>query len=78
MKDASGNILLDFKENNVHLVGYSEPVRKNAIEKLKSKLHLHESLDDAIPYRSITKGLGFCLTKSILKKFTTKGLTKSV
>ena len=72
LKDASSNILLDFKENNVHLVGFSKPVRKKMLFEKKNKLHLHESLDEAIPYRTsyYKRDWGFCLTKKQFEKIS--------
>jgi len=64
--DASGNRLVDFKSCNVHVVSYSEPVKKcMSWEELSGHLHQHDSIPDAIPYRTtyFKRDWGFCVTK---------------
>jgi aminopeptidase-like protein len=78
IKDNKGNKLIDFKICNVHLVGYSEPVNEQfSFESLKSHLHYHEELPEAIPYRTsyYKRNWGFCVTQKqygVLQK--TEGL----
>ncbi len=70
IRDNSGNTLVDFEENNIHLVGYSESVnRRMSFNELKSHLHVHDKLPNAIPYRTTyyEKNWGFCVTKEQFK-----------
>jgi len=66
IKDCHGNKLVDFRDNNLHVVGYSEPVR--AVMKfgeLAPRLHYLDAQPDAIPYRTsyYQRDWGFCVTK---------------
>ena len=63
--DSSGVNLVDYKESNLHVVGYSEPIRKTmTFEELAPRLHYLPELPDAIPYRTsyYNKDWGFCVT----------------
>ena len=71
IKDEAGNILVDYKESNLHVVGYSTSIsRKIDFEQLKEKLHYLPELPEAIPYRTTyyKKDWGFCVTESQYKK----------
>ena len=62
-----GQRIVDFQSNNLHVVNYSEPL--NALMKwdqLKSHLHKHTNLPNAIPYRTsyYNRDWGFCVTHS--------------
>ena len=65
VKDKRGRKIIDFKKNNLHLVGYSKPIKKK-INKQELFKHLHtlEKLPKAIPYVTsyYNKYWGFCLT----------------
>ena len=53
IKDESGNILVDYRYSNLHVVGYSISInRKIDFEQLKEKLHYLPELPEAIPYRT--------------------------
>jgi len=71
IKDSEGNTLVDFDDNNLHLVSYSEPYHGN-IDFSQLKDHLHYSVDypDSIPYRTsyYKKNWGFCLTEDQYKR----------
>ena len=80
IKDANGNKLIDFKECNLHVVGYSEPVNKTiSFSELSNNLHRLGDESDAIPYRTTyyKKDWGFCVTgkqyESLMKKSTLAG-----
>lgn len=63
----SGKKICEFKKNNLHLVGYSEPFHaKISLSELKNHLYTHANLPDAIPYVTsyYQKRWGFCLSKN--------------
>ena len=65
IKDSNGNKIIDFKENNLHVVSYSIPVNKKMrFDELKKHLHYLENLPEAIPYRTsyYKEDWGFCLS----------------
>ena len=49
--DKNNNKIIDFKENNLHVIGYSTAIEKNLkLEELKKHLHTQKNLENAIPY----------------------------
>lgn len=63
--DESGQRIIDFKENNLHVVGYSEPVDLYLdLEALDKHLHSIPTQVHAIPYITsyYSRHWGFCLT----------------
>ncbi|MPZ18400.1 MAG: DUF4910 domain-containing protein [Luteitalea sp.] len=61
-----GRRVVDFQDSNLHVVGYSVPVRERfPVEELKRHLHVLEDHPDWIPYRTsyYHRDWGFCLTK---------------
>ncbi len=60
----------EFKKNNLHLVGYSIPIKKTLdLKDLKKKIFSHK-IHNAIPYVTsyYKKNWGFCLAKSQIDK----------
>lgn len=74
--DPLGNKLCDFKQSNLHVVGYSQPMdTEMSLEELQTHLHSLPEQPDAIPYITsyYGKNWGFCLSeqqRSMLKKGT--------
>ena len=62
--DASGRRIVDFRAHNLHLLGYSVPVRERmTLERLRPHLHTLPEQPDRIPYRTsyYAEQWGFCL-----------------
>jgi aminopeptidase-like protein len=67
--DADGRRLVDFRAQNLHLVGYSVPVRaRMSLDELRPHLHTLPEHPDWIPYRTAyySRTWGFCLTQTQL------------
>jgi|GEM_PF-137202 len=63
--DSTGRRIVDFRDSNLHVVSYSEPV--NSVmdwAELQARLHRHPQLAEAIPYRTsyYKRDWGFCVT----------------
>ena len=68
--DADGTRVVDFGESNLHVVGYSEPIRATmALDELRPHLHTHSERPDWIPYRTsyYNRTWGFCLSQRQLE-----------
>jgi aminopeptidase-like protein len=64
--DINNKKIIDFKNNNLHVVGYSYPIKKKIDKKtLLKKIHTSSKLPNAIPYVTsyYKKYWGFCTTK---------------
>ncbi len=71
LKDENGKIILDFKNNNLHLLGYSKPIKKKITkEDLIKHLYFIKKMPDAVPYKTsyYKKKWGFCLSFNQFKK----------
>jgi aminopeptidase-like protein len=69
ISDPSGRKVVDFADSNLHVVGYSEPVRATlTLDELRPHLHTHER-SDWIPYRTsyYNRTWGFCLQEQTLR-----------
>lgn len=65
IKDSKGNTILDFKNNNLHLLGYSEKFSgKLNLEELKEHLYSLPEMPDAVPYLTsyYKRRWGFCIS----------------
>jgi len=68
--DPTGRRIVDFREHNLHLVGYSIPVRATmTFEELRPHLHTLPDHPDWIPYRTTyyQRTWGFCLSERQLQ-----------
>lgn len=66
IKDELGNVLVDFKASNLHVVGYSIPVDTwMTLEELDKHLHSLPDRPNTIPYVTsyYKRDWGFCLTQ---------------
>jgi aminopeptidase-like protein len=69
--DKDGRRVVDFREHNLHLVGYSVPVRATmTLEELRPHLHTLPDRPDWIPYRTTYyhRTWGFCLADRALRE----------
>ena len=66
VKNSRGEKIIDFKEHNLHVLGYSTPVdKKVGLAELKEHLYTQPDQPDAIPYVTsyYKERFGFCLTQ---------------
>ena len=69
--DKNGNKIIDFKKNNLHVVGYSKPINKTINrDNLLNNLFTIKKQPNAIPYITsyYKKRWGFCLSFNQFKK----------
>lgn len=71
IEDDKGNKIIDFKENNIHLMGYSKPIDKVvSYDELVNHLYTLPNMPNAIPYITsyYKEDWGFCITENQKKK----------
>lgn len=69
IKDSSGRKVIDFKENNLHVLGYSLPIDKVvSLSELKQMVYVQRDQPDVIPYVTsyYKERSGFCMTAKML------------
>jgi aminopeptidase-like protein len=70
LKDSSGRRVVDFQQNNLHVVNYSAPVSaRMSLSELRPRLHTIPEHPDWIPYRTTyyAESWGFCLSQRQLE-----------
>lgn len=68
IEDAGGRRIVDFADNNLHVVSYSVPVDATlSLQDFDEKLYVDPRHDDWIPYRTsyYSQDWGFCLAQSV-------------
>ncbi len=71
IESPEGNRIIDFKENNLHVIGYSTAIEKNLkLGELKKHLYTQKNLENAIPYITsyYKKNWGFSIAYKHYKK----------
>ncbi len=71
VKNSRGERIIDFKQSNLHVVNYSEPVHKKmSLSELKPQLFTLPDRPDWIPYRTsyYKRSWGFCLSHKQLSE----------
>lgn len=66
-----GRRVIDFRESNLHVVGYSVPVRRRmALSELRGHLFARPDLPDVVPYRTsyYNRTWGFCVAQRRLEQ----------
>ncbi|MBO7600532.1 MAG: DUF2172 domain-containing protein, partial [Lachnospiraceae bacterium] len=70
IEDETGRHIIDFKENNLHVMGYSTPVDEWVdLDELKKHIYTQEDQPDAIPYITsyYKERYGFCMSENMKK-----------
>lgn len=68
--DNKGKVIIDSKNNNLHVVSYSEPINKIlSLDELQNNLFSLPDKPNAIPYRTsyYNKNWGFCIQDKVRK-----------
>ena len=68
IEDENGNHVIDMKENNLHVLGYSTPVDEWVdLEELKQHIYVEDGQPDVIPYVTsyYKERYGFCMSKKM-------------
>lgn len=71
IKNPKGKKIVNFANNNLHIIGYSQPINKKLnLNQLKKNLYSIRSQPNAIPYVTsyYKKRWGFCIKDNIKKK----------
>ena len=68
IENEAGEHIIDFKDNFLHVLGYSTPVDEwTDLEELKKHIYVQDDAPDAIPYVTsyYKERYGFCMTKNM-------------
>lgn len=68
IEDEAGNHIIDMKDNNLHVLGYSTPVNKwVSLEELKEHIYTQPDQPDCIPYVTsyYKERFGFCMSENM-------------
>lgn len=71
IKNSKGERIIDFRKSNLHVMGYSVPVRaRMSLAELKNHLHTLPDHPEWIPYRTsyYKENWGFCLSQNALNE----------
>lgn len=71
IKDLNGNDIINFKDNNLHVISYSDAVNKKiSLKDLKSHIYTSKTLTNAIPYVTAyyNRRWGFCMSEEQLRQ----------
>jgi aminopeptidase-like protein len=74
--DPEGNKIIDFAKSNLHVIGYSIPVKKQvSLSELQEHLYSLPNQPDAIPYITsfYQERWGFCITQRQREQITKEG-----
>ena len=72
IEDINKKKIIDFKKNNLHLVGYSRPIKKLISKKeLIKHIYTSKKIKEAIPYITsyYKRTWGFCMSYNDFLKF---------
>ncbi len=67
IKNSKGEKVIDFQDNNLHIMGYSIPIDKDvSLDELKTIIYTQPEQPDAIPYVTsyYKERYGFCMTEN--------------
>jgi aminopeptidase-like protein len=81
IKTLDGRVLVDFANNNLHVVGYSVPVSGTfSREELARHIHTLPDQPDAIPYRTsyYAENWGFCLPHALWQTMLDESYTVEI
>jgi len=70
LRGPDGRTVVDFRNHNLHVVNYSEPIDTQLdLDELRKRLHAHAKNADWIPYRTsyYARNWGFCLPRRQLE-----------
>jgi aminopeptidase-like protein len=73
IKDAGGQKIVDFKDNNLHILNYSIPYNGAVmLDELKSHLHTLPDKPDLVPYRTsyYQEQWGFCMSHNQMEELS--------
>jgi aminopeptidase-like protein len=79
IEDLEGNKIISFKDNNLHVLGYSAPIDKIVTkDELLAMVYTQPDLPDAIPYVTsyYKERSGFCMSENQKQELTQHNTTQ--